>query len=164
MLLVALSRRMCCSRVCSAMRNAGLPAASRDTPMMRPGMVRSRSSRAAMNAACGPPKPSGTPKRCAEPIAMSAPIAPGDFDSISASGSQPTVTRPPAARSAAIGAAKSRRRPKVSGVCRCAPKNPAAPAPASARSASSTASSMPIHLARVLTTASTCGCVAASTR
>src|ERR1043166_5926765 len=31
MLLVALSRRMCCSRVCSAMRSAGRPAAARDT-------------------------------------------------------------------------------------------------------------------------------------
>ena len=34
---VALSRRMCCSRVCSAMRNAGTPKRSFDTPMMRPG-------------------------------------------------------------------------------------------------------------------------------
>src|ERR1044071_2204950 len=44
MLLVALSRRMCCSRVCSAMRSAGRPAASRDTPMMRPGIWRLCSS------------------------------------------------------------------------------------------------------------------------
>ena len=36
-LLVAFSRRMCCSRVCSAMRSAGCPLASRLTPMMRPG-------------------------------------------------------------------------------------------------------------------------------
>mmetsp|Transcript_17567 Transcript_17567/g.44706 ORF Transcript_17567/g.44706 Transcript_17567/m.44706 type:complete len:216 (+) Transcript_17567:2201-2848(+) len=55
MLLVALSRRMCCSRVCIAIRNAGLPCASRDTPMMRPGMLRLYSSRVAKNAACGPP-------------------------------------------------------------------------------------------------------------
>ena len=32
MLLVALSRRMCCSRVCMAMRSAGRPDASRLTP------------------------------------------------------------------------------------------------------------------------------------
>ena len=37
MLEVALSRRMCCSRVCSAMRKACLPRRSIDTPMMRPG-------------------------------------------------------------------------------------------------------------------------------
>jgi hypothetical protein len=65
MLLVAFSRRMCCSRVCSAMRSAGLPLRVRDTPMMRPGMLRLNSSRVAKNAACGPPKPIGTPKRCA---------------------------------------------------------------------------------------------------
>lgn len=32
MLLVALSRRMCCSRVCMAMRSAGAPCASLLTP------------------------------------------------------------------------------------------------------------------------------------
>ena len=40
MLDVALSRRMCCSRVCIAMRSAGVPVASMETPMMRPGMSR----------------------------------------------------------------------------------------------------------------------------
>jgi hypothetical protein len=40
MLDVALSRRMCCSRVCIAMRSAGAPVASMETPMMRPGMRR----------------------------------------------------------------------------------------------------------------------------
>jgi len=55
MLLVAFSRRMCCSRVCNAMRSAGRPLASRDTPMMRPGTCRLCSSRVAKNAACGPP-------------------------------------------------------------------------------------------------------------
>jgi hypothetical protein len=33
---LAFSRRMCCSRVCSAMRSARLPRASIETPMMRP--------------------------------------------------------------------------------------------------------------------------------
>ena len=55
MLLVAFSRRMCCSRVCSAMRSAGRPVASFETPMMRPGMWRLYSSFVAKNAACGPP-------------------------------------------------------------------------------------------------------------
>jgi hypothetical protein len=65
MLEVALSRRMCCSRVCSrkcppsyvklaeilcklrsrtciAMRYAGFPEASMDIPMIRPGILRAR--------------------------------------------------------------------------------------------------------------------------
>src|SRR3546814_3110602 len=42
MLEVALSRRMCCSRVCSARRYAGRPAASTETPTRRPGSWRSR--------------------------------------------------------------------------------------------------------------------------
>ena len=52
---LAFSRRMCCSRVCSAMRSAVLPRASRDTPMIRPGMARLNSSRVAKKAAWGPP-------------------------------------------------------------------------------------------------------------
>ena len=52
---VAFSRRMCCSRVCSAMRYARWPRASTDTPMMRPGACRTNDSRVAKNAACGPP-------------------------------------------------------------------------------------------------------------
>ena len=70
---VAFSRRMCCSRVCSARRSAGRPAVSVLTPTMRPGRARAALSWAAMNAACGPPNPIGTPKRCDEPTAMSAP-------------------------------------------------------------------------------------------
>ena len=60
---VALSRRMCCSRVCSAIRRAADPKRSFETPMMRPGKLRLYSSRAAKKAACGPPYPIGTPKR-----------------------------------------------------------------------------------------------------
>src|SRR6266568_4765246 len=51
MLLVAFSRRMCCSRVPSARRSAGLPRESLDTPTMRPGIWRLNSSRVAKNAA-----------------------------------------------------------------------------------------------------------------
>ena len=47
MLLVAFSRRMCCSRVCNANRYAGSPAASRDTPTSRPGSIRSNPERTA---------------------------------------------------------------------------------------------------------------------
>ena len=73
MLEVAFSRRMCCSRVCSASRSAGRPPVSVLTPTNRPGSDRAALSRTAMNPACGPPYPIGTPNRCAEPIAMSAP-------------------------------------------------------------------------------------------
>lgn len=94
---VAFSRRMCCSRVCSASRNAVLPLASRDTPMIRPGIWRRNSSLQDMNAACGPPKPIGTPNRCALPIAMSAPSSPGGVSSVSASRSVAITTAPAAA-------------------------------------------------------------------
>ena len=40
---------------------------------MRPGACRTNSCRVAKNAACGPPKPSGTPKRCELPTTTSAP-------------------------------------------------------------------------------------------
>ena len=52
---VAFSRRMCCSRVCSAIRYADRPLLSTDTPMMRPGTCRTYASLVAKNAACGPP-------------------------------------------------------------------------------------------------------------
>nr|ACR35864.1 unknown [Zea mays] len=95
MLLVALSRRMCCSRVCIAMRSAGLPVESTLTPMIRPGMRRLYSCDVARNAACGPPYPMGTPKRCAEPTAMSAPISPGGRSAVSASRSVAMTTLTP---------------------------------------------------------------------
>ena len=52
---VAFSRRMCCSRVASAIRYAFRPWASIETPMMRPGIWRTNAWRVAKNAACGPP-------------------------------------------------------------------------------------------------------------
>ena len=48
MLLVAFSRRMCCSRVCKAKRYAGRPSASTLTPTNRPGSERSRPDLTAM--------------------------------------------------------------------------------------------------------------------
>ncbi len=49
--------------------------------MMRPGSFRTCSFLHAKNAACGPPYPSGTPKRCALPNAISAPsLRPGGSD------------------------------------------------------------------------------------
>ena len=47
------------------------------TPTKRPGSARACSSRVAMNAAWGPPKPIGTPKRWEDPIAISKPSCPG---------------------------------------------------------------------------------------
>ena len=70
---VAFSRRMCCSRVCSVSRYAGLPCESTETPTSRPGIERLNASLQARKAACGPPKPNGTPKRCELPTTMSAP-------------------------------------------------------------------------------------------
>ena len=162
-LLVALSRRMCCSRVCRAMRRADLPAASRETPMIRPGIILTRASRTAMNAACGPPLPRGTPKRCAEPIAMSAPKAPGEAIKTSASGSQPTVTTAPRDFSVSMTPLRSRTRPSVSGFCKWAPKQ-ASPASSAICSAVARSTVMPSPCARVRSTAITCGWAAASTR
>jgi hypothetical protein len=75
---------------------AGLPWRPCETPMRRPGIRRLNSSRVAMNAACGPPKPIGTPKRWLLPTAMSAPSSPGGVSSVSASRSVATTTSTPA--------------------------------------------------------------------
>ena len=92
MLDVALSRRICCSRVCNAKRNAGLPVASMLCPTKRPGIERSNPVRTAKNPACGPPKPIGTPKRCAVPTAISAPHSPGALSSVKAKRSVAAIT------------------------------------------------------------------------
>ena len=94
-LLVAFSRRMCCSRVWSANRRAGRPAVSVLTPTSRPGSVRAYDSLAARNAACGPPKPIGTPKRWALPTAISKPSEPGVVSSVLASASTTHTLAPP---------------------------------------------------------------------
>ena len=47
----------------SAMRSARLPCLSLLTPMMRPGILRARSTRHDIKPAWGPPKPRGMPKR-----------------------------------------------------------------------------------------------------
>ena len=116
MLEVAFSRRMCCSRVCSARRWAGRPAASTDTPTRRPGSERRRASRVARKPAWGPPKPIGTPKRCAEPTATSAPSSPGGRAGCSASRSVATTARPPPSCTASITGRRSRTTPEVPGM------------------------------------------------
>ena len=96
MLLVARSRLMCCSRVWIAMRSAGSPAESRLMPMRRPGILRTCSFFVAKNAACGPPRPIGTPKRCALPTTTSAPHCPGGVRRQRESGSAATTSSAPA--------------------------------------------------------------------
>ena len=145
---VAFSRRMCCSRVCSAMRSAGRPAVSVLTPMIRPGSARAAPSCTAMNAACGPPKPIGTPKRCAEPMAMSAPSAPGGVVSTHARRSVATMAIPPAACTSSIAARQSTTAPVEVGRLNSAPKQPSSTSPTSP-----TTSSMPTGSALVASTA-----------
>ena len=55
MLLVAFSRRMCCSRVCSVSTQQRLPLRSTVWPTSRPGILRTNSSRQAMMPRYGPP-------------------------------------------------------------------------------------------------------------
>ena len=62
------------------------------TPIIRPGIVLLNSSFVAKNAACGPPKPIGTPKRCALPMAMSAPNSPGGVSKVSDNKSVAIIT------------------------------------------------------------------------
>ena len=81
MLDVAFSRLICCSLVCKVSLYAWLPCLSFDTPTILPGISRLNSSDVAINAACGPPNPSGTPKRWLLPTAISPPKEPGDSKS-----------------------------------------------------------------------------------
>ena len=52
------------------------------TPIIRPGIERLYSSLVAKNAACGPPKPIGIPKRWVEPTTISAPHSPGGVNRV----------------------------------------------------------------------------------
>mmetsp|Transcript_54650 Transcript_54650/g.102318 ORF Transcript_54650/g.102318 Transcript_54650/m.102318 type:complete len:214 (-) Transcript_54650:527-1168(-) len=161
MLLVALSRRMCCSRVCIAMRRAGCPRLSMVTPMMRPGMRRAYLSEVAMKAACGPPKPMGTPKRCADPTAMSAPHSPGGASCVSAIRSVAATTRAPASLALVTTLPNPFTAPVVSGYCS---SKPAKLASSCASSTLPSTSSIPAASARVLTKALVCGCTLLSTK
>ena len=124
MLEVALSLRMCCSRVPSASRSAGSPAASLETPTSRPGIWRLKASLVARKPACGPPKPSGTPKRWAEPTATSAPNSPGGRSRARPRRSAAAMQKAPAAWARSKNGAKSWIEPVVSGYCTRTPKQP----------------------------------------
>jgi len=78
------------------MRKQGAPSVSMVTPMMRPGSLREYASEVLRNPAWGPPKPMGTPKRWAEPTAMSAPNEAGEFIFVSAMRSVAAMSRPSA--------------------------------------------------------------------
>ena len=159
---VAFSRRICCSRVCRARRIAGWPAASWLTPTRRPGMWRLKLSRVAMKPACGPPKPIGTPKRCAEPTTMSAPISPGGVSSTRASGSAATIASAPESCASVISAVRSRTAPVEPGYCSSTAKGFAARI-ASRSPGAMSARVMPSGRARVATTARVCGCRSVAT-
>lgn len=73
-------------------------------------------------AACGPPNPYGTPNRCAEPTAMSAPDSPGGRSSVSASRSAATTALAPRSRARAIRGSRSRTAPDAPGYCSRTPK------------------------------------------
>ena len=77
MLWVAFSRRMCCSRVCSASTKPRRPSASVVSPAIRPGIRRRCSSVAAKNPNEGPPKSSRLPSGWPSPTATSTPHSPG---------------------------------------------------------------------------------------
>ena len=121
-LLVAFSRRMCCSRVCNAMRRASCPCRSCETPINLPGSDLFKVSRVARKAACGPPYPMGTPKRWALPKTISAPISPGGLRSVRLSKSVATATKTPCWCMASIHSDQSLITPKVLGNGNKAPK------------------------------------------
>ena len=165
MLDVAFSRRMCCSRVCSAIRSAVRPRASTETPMIRPGVWRLKASRVAKNAACGPPKPMGTPKRWALPTTMSAPNAPGGSMTHAASRSAAKTARPFTACTRSTTADGSRSAPLDPGYWTSTP-NTSSPGASRANASygSPTVTSIPSGAARVRTTAIVCGWQSASTK
>ena len=94
-MLVALPRRICCSLVCKAKRKAARPVESMLTPINLPGKDLDKSSLTAINPACGPPKPSGTPNLCALPTAISTPKDPGSSIKVNANKSVVVTTTNP---------------------------------------------------------------------
>ena len=128
--------------------------------MIRPGTIRLNSSRVAKNAACGPPKPIGTPNLCELPIAISAPISAGVFRIVKAKISQAIIVSTPLSLALVISLVKSRTSPFVPGYCISVAKQ-------SLKSLfviSATTSSIPSGLARVCKIVIVCGCVFTSTK
>ena len=115
MLLVAFSRRMCCSRVCSVRTKQRLPRRSTVWPAMRPGMRRTNFSRQAMMPRYGPPYGIGVPSEWPSATAMSAPQSPGRFSRPRLIGSNAATTSAPASWAILASASASSRQPKKFG-------------------------------------------------
>ncbi len=94
---LAFSRRICCSRVCRAMRRATLPRASFDTPMIRPGIARLYSS------------------RLAKKRRVRAAVAHGHAESLGRTEHHVGTQRPPAGSATAGLADRSPHRPRLAG-------------------------------------------------
>ena len=123
--------------------------------MRRPGNARSSPVRTAMKPACGPPNPIGTPKRWAEPTAISAPHSPGALIRVSARRSVAAITSASFECARVASSLKSLMAPVVSGYWTSTPKKLSE---ASTASASTSNTLMPSGLARVITTAFVWGC------
>ena len=108
-----------------------------------------------MKAAWGPPKKRGTPKRWAEPTAMSAPWEAGSFSSVSARRSAAKVTSAPRSFAPAIAASNERIAPVVPGWATTMPKTSS---PTRPWDRSSTRTEKSIARARTRTIAIDCGC------
>ena len=117
MLLVAFSRRMCCSRVCSVFTKPRTPSASTVCPAIRPGIWRTSAPRQAKIPRCGPPYDMGMPRGWPSPTAMSTPSAPGGSSNAKACGSVTWTHSAPTSCAASAIARTSTSVPNASGCC-----------------------------------------------
>src|SRR5579862_7707780 len=117
-LLVAFSRRMCCSRVDSVSTYPRLPSASTVSPESRPGIWRMNFSRVANRPTYGPPKFNPLPIDWPSAATISAPMAPGGSISPSETTSVTTAIRSaPLACAASATGFRSWMSPNTSGLC-----------------------------------------------
>ena len=115
MLLVAFSRRMCCSLAWRVSTNARRPAVSRVSPTSRPGSRRTSAVPQARNPNAGPPKFGWFPSPWPSPTTMSAPSRPGGSSTPAVSGSKVTSIRAPTPWASSAAAATSSTTPKKLG-------------------------------------------------
>ena len=125
-------------------------------------MWRTNSWLVAKNAACGPPNPSGTPKRCELPNTTSAPASPGDVASASASRSVATATFTFAACALSMNGFRSYKLPASQGYCTSAPNTSGASK--FILSLRTISSLMPSGSARLRSTSIVCGKQRSETR
>jgi hypothetical protein len=156
---LAFSRRMCCSRVCSAMRSAVLPRASTETPMMRPAIERLYSSRVAKKGGVR----AAETERDAEALRRTEGDVGTHFarraSSTRAIRSEATATTPPRDLTAAIGPLRSLTSPRRSGTETAPRRLPVAPPRPAAEDQFEAE-----EAARVCSTSMVCGKQAASTK